>query len=293
MSHDHDHLHVGGNRLALAAGLNVGFAVVQVSVGLLLGSVVVLADALHQVVDAVGLVTALVAVRMARRPAADDMTYGWGKSDALGGYTSGLLLLGSVVWIVFESIERLRAPVEISGGGVIAIGLAGMAVNGSSLFLLGDADNLSLRAARLHLIVDLAGSAIVVAAGVVLSGTTWTWIDPAASLAINALVVTGIVGLLRTATGELLDRAPAAATPDAVSQLLLAHPGVREVHHVHTRSLGPRNTSVTAHVVIDGSLQLHEAQAHLDELHLELERRLDVQHATLQLECHECDDLAH
>jgi cobalt-zinc-cadmium efflux system protein len=98
----------------LAAGVNVGFAVVQVIVGLALGSVVVLADALHQVVDAIRLLTALIALVLLRRSATATMNYGWGKADALGRYTSGLLLLGSVVWIVYESVGRLFKPVDVA-----------------------------------------------------------------------------------------------------------------------------------------------------------------------------------
>lgn len=291
--HAHDHAGVDPSRLTLAASLNVGFAVIQVAVGLALASIAVLADALHQVVDAVGLVMALVAVRMSRRPADDSMSFGWGKADALGGYTSGLLLLASVLWIVWEAIERLQDPIDVSGGGVVAIGIAGILVNGFSLRLLGHGDHLSLEAARLHLLVDLAGSVIVVVAGAVLAGTDLTWADPVASLLINVLVLSGLVGLLRRATGELLDRSPATAGTDAVRRVLLAHDGVREVHHVHARSLGPNDMSVTAHVVLDGSLRLHDAQTQLDELQAELATRLGVHHATIQLECHECDDAAH
>lgn len=199
VGHSHDHSAVSNGRLGVAAAVNVGFAVVQVIVGLALGSVVVLADALHQVVDAIGLLTALVALTLLRRPATSTMSYGWGKADALGGYTSGLLLLGSVVWVVYESIERLFNPVEVDGGGVILIGIAGIVVNGASVLILGEGEHLSLKAARLHLLVDLAGSVIVVLAGVVLRGTSLTWIDPVASLLINALVLHGTWNVLRAA----------------------------------------------------------------------------------------------
>ncbi len=303
MAHDHSHDHRGHDhraaddvstgRLLGAAGLNVVFAAIQVVVGLVLASVVVLADALHQVVDAVGLVTALVAVAMARRPARDDMTYGWGKADALGGYTSALLLLGSVAWVAFEAVQRLRDPVDVDGTGVIAIGVAGIVVNGGSLLALGHGHHLSLRAARLHLVVDLAGSVIVVLTGAVLAGTEAHWVDPAASLLVNALVVHGTFRLLRAAGAELLDRAPASATVEAVHAAIEGRPGIESVHHVHTRSIGPDVSSVTAHVVVAGDLSLHEAQAHLVALRHDLAERLGIEHSTIQLECHECPDTVH
>lgn len=297
MSHSHNAQHatdeISTRRLGYVCGANVTFAVVQVVVGLALGSVVVLADALHQVVDAVGIATALLAMVLTRRPASESMSFGWGRADALGGYTSGLLLLGSIAWVVYESIERLASPVEVEGAGVVAIGLAGVAVNGSSVWALGHAHTLSLKAARIHLMVDLAGSVIVVLAGLVLVGTDYTWIDPAASLLINALVLHATYSLLRTSAGELLDRAPDDMTVAAVRAALLQQTGVESVHHVHTRSLGPGQRSLTAHVVLEGSPNLHEAQSKLDIMREELTRSLGIAHTTLQLECHECDHADH
>lgn len=291
--HSHDHREVSNTRLGLAAAVNVGFAIVQVIVGLAIGSVVVLADALHQVVDAIGLLTALVALVLLRRPATSTMSYGWGKADALGGYTSGLLLLGSIFWVGYESIQRLFEPVEVDGTGIILIGIAGVIVNGASVLILGEGEHLALKAARLHLIVDLAGSVVVVMAGVLLQGTSYTWIDPAASLLVNALVLHGTYNVLRAAGGELLDRSPLNVDIEKIDQLLRSPQGFTEVHHIHTRSLGPGSASMTAHVVIDDALGLHNAQETMHTIQDELAERFGIAHSTIQLECHTCEDSFH
>ena len=294
--HHEDPAHIFASskpRLIAAASLNTGFAVVQVLVGVAIGSVVVLADATHQIVDALGLLTALAAVALAARPPSPEMSFGWGKADALGGFVSGLLLLGSVGWIAFESIRRLFDPVDVSGGSVIVIGVIAIVVNGVSVIVLSHGGhahhNLSMRAARLHLLTDLAGSFIVVAAGLILAGTDATWIDPAASLLLCALVLRSTWTLMGSASAELLDRSPTDVTVDAVVASLSDQPGVDKVHHVHVRPLGQRRSSVTAHVVVDGSQTLHEAQSQIGALTNVLERDLGVAHATIQLECHPCD----
>lgn len=295
-SHSHRHGPSGETsvgRLTGAAAVNVGFAVVQVIVGFALASVAVLADAAHQVVDAIGLVTALGAVLLARRPPNDHMSFGWGKADALGGLLSGLLLLGSVAWIVVEAIERLREPAEVSGGGVIAIGLVGVAINGGSVLLVGHGEQLSIRAARLHLLTDLLGSVIVVVTGIALAAGGWAGIDPVASLILSLLVLHATWRLIRHAVDELLDKAPAAVTPAAVRAALSDLHGVQDVHHVHTRPLGSGKVSVTAHVVVDGEQSLHDAQAHIGAVSTALAERLGVAHTTLQLECHDCEDETH
>ena len=276
-------------KLVAAAGLNVGFAVIQIVVGLAIGSVVVLADAGHQVVDAIGLITALAAMLLTRRPSSSRMSFGWGKADALGGFTSGLLLLASIGWIAIESLRRLADPVEVDGGSVIVIGLIAIAVNGVSVLMVdSDEHALSIEAARLHLLTDLAGSALVVLAGVVLSGTELLWVDPAASLLLCAVVMASTVGLLRRSVAELLDRAPRGLTGEQITHTLIERDEVLDVHHVHLRPLGNGDTSVTAHVVVNGERSVHEAQAEVDQLSALLASRLGVSHTTLQLECHPC-----
>lgn len=293
-AHDHDHhdhaLDVPRGRLVGAAALNTGFAVVQIVVGLAIGSVVVLADAAHQIVDALGLLTALAAVILAARPANETMSFGWGKADALGGFVSALLLLASVVWIAYESIQRLSEPVDVSGGSVIVIGLIAIAVNGLSVLALGrQHDAISLKAARLHLLTDLAGSVIVVVAGLVLVGTTARWVDPVASLVLCVLVLRSTGSLLLAAASELLDRAPATVSAAEVKQVLLSGDAVTRVHHIHISPLGQQRTSVTAHVVIEGNFTLHEAQRQVDDLTAVLTEELPVSHVTLQIECHPCE----
>lgn len=298
-SHAHGSGHLGPDsdnrvfRIVGASAVNVVFAVVQVIVGLALGSVAVLADAAHQTVDAVGLCMATVALWLARRPPTDHMSYGWGKSDALGGLASGILLVASVGWIVVESIQRLSDPTEVSGVGVVVIGLVGVAINGGSVLLVGRGDELSVRAARLHLITDLVGSVIVVATGIVLAMGGWDGFDPLASLLLSAIVLRATWRLLSAAGNELLDRSPTEVTPQAVQDALSDLAGVLEIHHVHTRPLGGGNVSVSAHVVVDGEQSLHEAQAHIGAVSTTLAERLGVAHTTLQLECHDCDDTEH
>lgn len=291
MAHAHEHRHDGA-RLGLAAGANTVFAVIQVVVGLAIGSVVVLADAAHQAVDALGLVTAFVAVRIARRPASGKWSYGLGKADALGGFVSALFLLTSVGWITFESVRRLMEPEAVDGSGVIVIGLVAIAVNGTGVLLVGHGhgrEAISLRAARLHLLTDLAGSVVVVGAGVLLVITDASWIDPVASLIVSCAVIWATWHLVATAVGVLLDRTPAGTAAADVAVLLERHGDVDVAHHVHVRSLGNGRHSASAHVVVHGSTTVHRSQEIVDELAESVRADLGVEHMTIQIECeHSC-----
>jgi len=291
----HGHGHGGdGVRLGVAAGANTVFAVVQILVGLAIGSVVVLADAAHQAVDALGLITAFVAIRIARRPASHDWSYGFGKADALGGFVSALLLVASVGWIVIESVRRLFEPESVEGGGVIVIGLVAIAVNGAGVLLVGHGhgdEAISLRAARLHLLTDLAGSVVVVLAGVLLVTTEAPWIDPVASLAVSGAVLWSTWHLIGSAVGVLLDRSPTGMAAPDLAAVLSSHADVDVAHHVHVRSLGSGRHSASAHVVVHGETTVHRSQEIVDELSTLVEDRFGVEHVTIQIECeHHCAD---
>lgn len=290
-AHDHDHSR-DGTRLGLAAGANTLFAVVQIVMGFAIGSVVVLADAAHQAVDALGLITAFVAIRIARRPASHDWSYGFGKADALGGFVSALVLLASVGWIVVESVRRLIEPEPVEGAGVIVIGLIAIAVNGAGVLLVGHGhgdEALSLRAARLHLLTDLAGSVVVVVAGVALVASEASWIDPVASLLVSVAVLWSTWRLIRTAVDVLLDRSPTGMSADELATSLARHDDVDVAHHVHVRSLGSGRHSASAHVVVHGETTVHRSQEIVAELGELVRDEFGVEHVTIQIECeHHC-----
>ena len=153
--------------------------------------------------------------------------------------------------------------------------------------------NLNLRGAFLHLASDALGSFGVIVAGVVVALTGSTWIDPAISLAITALVLVATWSLVRDATAVLLEQAPRGMDPEAIETALLADPRVEAVHHVHLWSLGAETPALSAHVVLAGEPTLHAAQLVGNELRAALGTEFGIDHATLELECHDCADQVH
>ena len=266
--------------------LNAGFGVIQVVAGLAIGSVVVLADAVHQAVDALGLVTALIAITIARRPPSEHWTYGLGKADAIGGFVSAMLLAGSIAWIMIESVRRLLSPEEVSGLGILIVGLIAIVVNGIGVLLVGGGhgeDAVSLRAARLHLVTDLFGSVLVVAAGGLILIGGPAWIDPVASLVLSVVILWSTWNLLGSAAGILLDRVPEDLSAATIEGELRAQDNVASVHHVHVRPLGGGRSSISAHLVlVDGDQRVHEAQEMLDQLNelMRTNMELRTQHSS-------------
>ena len=301
MPHDHGHAGAhdhgpstddGGRALAWALGANAVLLVAQVAVGLVAGSLAVLADAVHQGTDVLALALALVALLLARRPARGRYTYGYRQVETLAATVNGLLLAASAVWVVVEAVERLGEPADIDSGLVLVIGLVGLGVNGwgaVSLARRGVGGNLA--AAGWHLATDAAGSAGVVLVGVVVAvGATdaASWIDPGVSLAIAAAALWAAGGLVLRSVRTLLAAAPPGVDLEAVERTIRQHPQVDDLHHLHVWAIGDRDVALSAHVVVGEDLSLHQAREVADELEGALASQR-ITHATLQVECHACD----
>ena len=160
--HEHGSKRAHDRRLlAVALALIVGFMVGEVTAGVIAGSLALLADAGHLLTDAAALVAALVASRLAVRPARGPWTFGLGRAEILAAQANGITLLLVGIWIVYGAARRLASPPSVHGGVVVVVALAGIVVNLVATFVLSRADreNLNVRGAFLHVATDLAAFA--------------------------------------------------------------------------------------------------------------------------------------
>jgi cobalt-zinc-cadmium efflux system protein len=297
--HDHaGHGHTPGidrdaQRRALRVALvaNAGFLVVEVVAGLATHSLALLADAAHMASDVIALVIALVAQALLARPATDRHSYGLQRAEVLGAQANGIGLVVVAAWIVVTAVQRLGSPADVHGGALLVVAALGLVVNLGSVVVLQRAagDSLNMRGAVLHMGLDAAGSVAAMIAGVAALGGA-DRVDPAVSIVVAALVLWSAWGLLRSTAHVLLEGTPRGVDPDAVADALLAEAGVEAVHHLHVWSLASDVPALSAHVVLEGEQTLHEAQAAGGRLKELLDHRFGITHATLELECHPCDD---
>ena len=297
--HDHHHHDVSASSgtlrtVVLALVANGVLTVLQVVVGILAGSLALVADSAHQLVDTVGLGVAAVATVLAARGVSARNTYGWARLDPFGGLLSALLLLGISVWIIVESIGRIRDPHEIHGVAVVVLAIVGLLVNGISAFALSRraGSSLSVRAAVVHLMGDALGSAGVLVAGIAATFGA-DWVDGVVAILIAVLLIWNAVGLARRAGSLLVDATPPGLDPLDVSVAFGADPGVVDVHHVHLWEMAPGEPALSAHVRLDGEPTLHDAQVVAERLRAVALERFGVRHTTLDLECHSCEAPVH
>jgi len=276
-----------------SVGLNGALFVVEIVGGVAFHSLALLADGAHLLTDVVGLVLALVAERLAARPATERHTYGWQRVEVLAGLANALILIVASCAIAWEAFQRLAHPVDVAGLGVVVVAAAGLAANVVSAALLGRVmgQNLNVRAAWLHMVADALGSIAAMLSGVAIVVWDAHWADPVASLVVTGLLLVATWGLLRDAVQVLLEGVPPDLTPASIREVLCADPAVAEVHHLHVWALTQESTALSAHVVLRGAPTLNEAQAEGARLKRVLAERFGVHHSTLELEGQACDDV--
>lgn len=279
------HAHPDQARKALLAGLllTVAFVFIEAGAGYFTGSLALVSDAGHLLADSAGLMLALGAATLARRPAAGRHTYGFARFEVLVVPVHVVLLAVIAGYIVFQSVQHLRETPRIDTTPVILVGLAGLAVNLLVVRLLHahGAGNLNLRAATLEATVDAAGSVAVIASAVVIALGGWPGIDAITGLAIAALVVPRAWSLLRQAGDILLESAPPGLDPAAIEAAAREVRGVIAVHDVHVWSIAPAFPALSAHVELNDVTCTEHILTDLATLFRD---RFGIGHVTLQPE---------
>jgi cobalt-zinc-cadmium efflux system protein len=269
--------------LAGALALIVGLLVAEIAVGILAGSLALLADAGHMLTDAAALALALVAAAVAQRPPGGSWTFGFRRVEILAALANGITLALVGIWIVYEAVRRLISPTDVRGGLVIALAVAGILVNlGAAALLLGPSrKSLNVRGAFLHVTTDLAACAGTAVAGALILITGWNRFDPLASLAVAGLIFWSSAVLLRESSRILLEISPGETPPEEVAEAMLAVPDVVEVHDLHVWTVGSGFPALSAHVLVRPEGDCHEARRELAAM---LAERFGLEHTTLQVE---------
>src|SRR5260370_15731475 len=240
--HDHGHAHSHPKlrpsvlgwamiaTLALVAGEVVG--------GFLGRSVALLNDAVHNLSDVRALGICWLAMRWAERHADSEKTYGYHRAGTLAAFTNALILIILSLWLGYEAIKRLSAPVDVIEGWMIWTSVAALAVNGGiTLALVRGRDDLNLRSILIHNFGDALSNIAIIACAIAIRITGAQWLDPILGLAIGLLALSSSIGILRESSHILLEGRPREMQLEAVARALATIEGGQEVHDVHIWSL--------------------------------------------------------
>jgi cobalt-zinc-cadmium efflux system protein len=272
--------------LMLALALIVAFMAVEVVAGILASSLALLSDAAHMLTDAAALGLALVAARLASRPAAGAMTYGLGRAEILSAQANGVTLLVLALLIVYEGITRLVSPPHVQGTIVLVVALVGIVVNLLAARILaarpeGEPRSLNVEGSYRHILTDLFGFVATAIAAAVILITGFRRADAIASLLVAGLMLHASYGLLRASARVFMEAAPQGIDPEAIGRELAHQPGVVQVHDLHVWEVTSGFPALSAHVVARAGDDCHELRRRLQTL---LGERFEIDHTTLQVD---------
>lgn len=302
MAHGHHH-HIdpaaGDRRILFAILVNLGLTVAQFIGGLFAGSLALIADALHNFSDAISLIIAFGARRIARRPANADMTFGYGRAEAVAALVNYTTLIVIGLYLVFEAVMRFFDPQGVDGWLIVIIAGVALLVDLATALLTYSMSrtSINIRAAFLHNVADALGSIAVIVAGVLILLYDWRLVDPLATLLIAGYIlwqafaeIGGVIRILMLGSPPEMETAEVAARIRDVE-------GVRDAHHIHLWQMDEHETALEAHIVI-----ADEAEGRADEIRAAIKRRLReefaIAHSTLEMErpggaCEETQEFGH
>jgi cobalt-zinc-cadmium efflux system protein len=270
-------------KLRIALALILGFMVAEVVTGIVADSLALLSDAAHMLTDAAAIGLSLVAIRLAGRPAAGRMTFGFKRVEILSAQANGITLLVLAAIIAIEGVRRLVDPPGVDGALVLAVALAGIVVNLAATAVLARANrrSLNIEGSFQHLLTDLFAFVGTAIAATVILLTGFDQADAIASLLVAGLMLRSAVGLLRDSGRIFLEASPRGIDPDQIGKLMAAQPNVVEVHDLHVWEVTSEFPALSAHVTVEADSDCHRTRLELAEL---IEREFGIHHTTLQVE---------
>jgi cobalt-zinc-cadmium efflux system protein len=270
-------------RLAFVLILIVAFVAGEVVAGILANSLALLSDAAHMLTDAGAIGLSLVALRLAQRPAAGSLTFGFKRAEILSAQVNGVTLLVLSAWITYGAITRLISPSNVGGWTMLFVALSGVGVNVVATWQLAKAnrENMAVEGSFQHIVTDLYAFIGTLIAAAIILATGFDRADPIVSLVVVCLMLRSAYGLLRDSGRVLLEAAPEGLDVDEIAAAIASDPRVVDVHDLHWWEIGSGFPSLSAHVLVRPGDDCHAARRDIEGL---ISERFGIEHTTLQVD---------
>ena len=293
MSHHHDqdghhHAHTSSQKvLAVSLAIISAFMLVEVTGGILTGSLALLSDAGHMFSDALAIGLSLLAFKLGEKAVSARQTFGYRRLEILFALLNGLTLVGIAVVVIMEAVARLHNPPEVATVGMLAVGSIGLLLNiVVARYMHRNSDveeNVNMKSAYLHVLGDLLGSLGTIAAALLMILFGWKLADPIVSVFVALLIAHSGIGVMKSTFHILMQGAPANINQADLVRDIQAVNGVNNVHNLHLWTLTSRQHLLSAHVVVDGDISVNQAQAVINAVE-RVAQRYGIGHSTLQIE---------
>lgn len=274
----------GSSNIKFAFFLNLGFAILEMAGGVLVNSVAILSDALHDLGDSLSLGLAWLLERKARKPGNSRFTFGYQRYSLLGALINGFILIAGSLLIILEAIDRFVDPQKSNALGMLYFALLGVAVNGYAAFKLKGGKTLNEKVAFWHMLEDVLGWVAVLLASLIMMVTDSVYIDPALSLLITLFILWQVLKRLRETAFIFLQGAPLKVSIAHVEEKLLGIEGISSLHHTHLWSLDGEQNVFTTHVKLNDKIENVQQLAQVRNQIARVLEPFRFSHHTIELE---------
>lgn len=258
--------------------LNLSFSILEFFGGIFTNSVAILSDAIHDLGDALSIGLSFILERKSKKAIDKNHTYGYVRYSILGSIiTTSILIVGSLI-VIISAIKRILHPVAIDYSGMIVLAIVGVILNTIAALVTHHEGSLNQKSINLHMLEDVLGWIVVLVGAVIMNFTDISIIDPLMSIGVAIFILIHASHNLHTVKNIFLETTPVNVDIDAIQQSLLKIKDVRDIHHIHVRSLDGYHNYATLHVVVSRYSQKIKA-----EIKRELSRQ-NIQHSTIELE---------
>ena len=274
-------------RVSLIATL--AYVLLTLVAGLRAHSLALVSESGHNASDALAIVLSFVAVWFQTRPPTDQKTFGYQRAGVLAAFLNALTLIVIAVWIGFAAFRRFTHPAAVEPRIMMAVAAAGVLMNGVIAAMLWRVSHdVNIRSVFIHMLGDTLSTAAVIGGGIAIMLTGRSWIDPALSLAISALILWSSFSIVLETLNILLEGTPRGLSLGEIRTTLAQIDGVEDVHDLHVWSLGSNSHALASHITI-ADIPPSASNLILDRINTVLRERFRIYHTTLQFEHVVCE----
>ena len=277
-------------KLLLASIATFAFVIVELGIGVVANSLALIGDALHNFTDTLALLLALFAVRLEKKPATAEKSYGYHRAGVVTAFINAGTLVALTIYIFVEAIHRLRTEHAVDARWMMITAAVAVLLNTAITLALRDEGrhDLNIRSAVLHMLGDAVSSAGIIVAALLIRFTGVPYWDPVMSMLIGVMILWSSWGVFGEALNLLLEGTPEGIDPEAVTTSLAAIDGVNGVHHLHIWAIGPSRPALSCHLMV-GDIAVKSTGSLLDRVNHMLEHDYSIAHTTIQFEFANCD----
>jgi len=264
--------------------INLVLTAAQIVGGVLSGSLSLIADALHNFSDAMGLVLALLARKIARRPPDQDRTFGYGRAEIVGGLINLTSIVVIAGYLLIEAVTRTFDRPEVQGWMVVIVAGVALVVDAATAWLTYSVSkhSMNIRAAFLHNLADALASVAVIVSGTLIILFDWRWTDIATTIGISIYIVWISLAPMKRCIRILMQSTPEDVSLEAVAETIRSVEGVNDVEHVHVWPIDERTRSLEGRLMVDDGM-LSELRKIRAEVERRVRERHGIEHITLEL----------